>query len=187
MNGSPYYKLCIMFEDADLYKNNFSIWDFVPFFKKQEQSITFKISMSPGNQMLACLHTNGTVSLWRVPTLKLQKQWKLMEQPDFNKKNPNQSVKLYNNIPKDYSEFHPFDIKWWSDNVSFKLFSNFFLEKSKLTEFFAFYRLLLLQDIPVQLQSVRLAVLKICSEQVPSSFLANPSWPNSARAKDFSV
>lgn len=82
--------------------------------------------MSPNCQLVACLHTNGTISLWSIPTLRLYRQWKLIEQPNFDEKNINQSVKLHNDIPNNYSEFHPFDIRWWSDHVWIEKKKNIF-------------------------------------------------------------
>lgn len=64
-----------------------------------------------------CLHTDGTISVWSVPTLKLHKQWKLLEQPNYDTVNPLKTIKLKKSSAQ-ISEFQPIDIGWWSDNVS---------------------------------------------------------------------
>ena len=117
MNDHPYYKLSVFSLDSEIYKSQFSIWDFIPIIKNQTQSIIFKTSISPSNQLISCLHTDGIISIWSLPTLKLQKQWKLTEQPNYNAVNPLKTIKFKKSL-NNISEFQPLDIGWWSDNVN---------------------------------------------------------------------
>ena len=89
----------------------------MPSIRNHTQSIIFKLSISPTGQHLACLHTDGCISLWNLPALKLQKEWKLAEQPDHDLTNPLGTIK-YKKFPLGLSEFHPLDIGWWSDQVN---------------------------------------------------------------------
>lgn len=118
VNNHPYYKLAVSSQDGELFKSQFSIWNLIPVIKNRPQSLIFKTSISPNNQLISCLHSDGTISIWSLPSLKMQKQWKLSEQPEYNIVNPLKVVKLkksHTNIP----EFQPVDLGWWSDNVSF--------------------------------------------------------------------
>lgn len=89
--------------------------------KFKTQTVIFKMSLNPSSEHLACLHMDGTVSVWCVPNLKLQNQWKLVDQPDYNVINPINGVKT-SKYPPGLSEFHPLDIGWWSNQVSRKTF-----------------------------------------------------------------
>ena len=117
LNDYPYYKIAPSSEDKAIYKSQFSIWNFIPKIKNRSQSLIFKISISPNNQYVACLHTDGTISFWSIPTLKLIKQWKLNDQPDYNAKNPISKIKLRKSLVN-LTEFYPLAIEWWSESVS---------------------------------------------------------------------
>ncbi|XP_011497218.1 PREDICTED: neuroblastoma-amplified sequence-like [Ceratosolen solmsi marchali] len=112
----PYYKLSISMQDYEIYKSPFSIWNFIPIIKNRSQSVIFKTSISPNNCLISCLHTDGTISIWSLPTLKLQKQWKLLEQSNYNAKSPLKMTKCKKSL-NDVTEFQPLDIGWWSDNT----------------------------------------------------------------------
>lgn len=116
LNDHPYYKLSFSFEEQSLIKPVFSIWNYMPSIRNQAQSIIFKLSISPNSQHLVCLHTDGCISLWKLPTLKLENMWKLTEQPDYNLTNPLETIKL-KKFPLGLSEFHPMDLGWWSDQT----------------------------------------------------------------------
>ncbi|XP_014228300.1 neuroblastoma-amplified sequence-like [Trichogramma pretiosum] len=115
LNDQPYYTLAVSSQDIDMYKSNFSIWNFIPMIKSRAQSIIFKITISPNNKLIACLHTDGMISVWSMPNLKLQKQWKLHEQPNYNAVNPLKTTKLKKLV--NISEYQPLDIGWWSDDA----------------------------------------------------------------------
>lgn len=118
LNDDPYCKLSFAFEDLDSSKSRFSIWNLIPIFNSQPESVIFMIKISPNGKFLVCLHTDGTVSLWVLPNLILQKKWKLCEQPEYNLLNPLGVIK-YKKIPPGITEFHPIDIGWWSDQVKY--------------------------------------------------------------------
>jgi hypothetical protein len=109
--------LSICSQDYEIYKSPFSIWNFIPIIKNKSQSIIFKTSISPNNYLMSCLHTDGTISIWSLPTLKLQKQWKLSEQPNYNAINSLKITKCKKSST-DVTEFQPLDVGWWSNNVS---------------------------------------------------------------------
>ncbi|KAK1127326.1 hypothetical protein K0M31_003870 [Melipona bicolor] len=116
LNEYPYCKLSFTFDDELKTKSIFSIWNIIPTLNLQPESIIFKIKISPNNRFLTCLHTDGSISLWRLPTLLIQRKWKLSEQPDFNIPNPLGHAKT-KKFPPNVTEFHPIDIGWWSEEA----------------------------------------------------------------------
>ncbi|XP_071653845.1 NBAS subunit of NRZ tethering complex isoform X3 [Temnothorax longispinosus] len=116
LNDYPYCKLSFTFEDSATSNSLFSIWNLIPNFSFQSESIIFSIKISPNGEFLVCLHTNGSVSLWGLPNLILQKKWKLPEQPEYNVPNPLGHTKS-KKFPPGFTEFHPIDIGWWSDQA----------------------------------------------------------------------
>jgi WD40 repeat protein len=121
LNDDPYCKLSFAFENSATNVSRFSIWNFIPTFNLQSESIIFSIKISPNGEFLICLHTDGSVSLWGLPNLILQKKWKLLEQPDYNVPNPLGLIKS-KKFPPGFTEFHPVDIGWWSNQVQSQLF-----------------------------------------------------------------
>jgi len=79
------------------------------------------IKISPSGEFLVCLHTDGLISLWGLPNLILQKKWKLSEQPEYNIPNPLGLTKL-KKFPPGFTEFHPIDIGWWSNQVIYLIY-----------------------------------------------------------------
>ncbi|XP_071861564.1 NBAS subunit of NRZ tethering complex isoform X2 [Bombus fervidus] len=116
LNEYPYCKLSFTFDDESKTKSRFSIWNIIPSLSLQPESIIFKVKISPNNRFLTCLHTDGSISLWRLPTLLIQRKWKLSEQPDFNIPNPLGHAKT-KKFPPGVTEFHPIDIGWWSEEA----------------------------------------------------------------------
>ncbi|XP_008201876.1 neuroblastoma-amplified sequence [Nasonia vitripennis] len=116
LNDHPYYKLSVSSQDIEIYKSSFSIWNFIPVIKNRTQSLIFKTSISPNDKLISCLHTDGTISIWSAPTLKLQKQWKLFEQPNYNAINPIKTMRFKKSL-NNVSEYQPLDVGWWSDNA----------------------------------------------------------------------
>lgn len=100
------------------------------------ESIVFKTSISPGGDLLACLHTDSSITVWNLPSLRPYKKWGLTEQPNYNATNP-ESVKL-RKLPQGLSEFHPIDVNWWSDHVRKFSFSTFQSLQSKFKFLFFF-------------------------------------------------
>ncbi|XP_019696196.1 neuroblastoma-amplified sequence-like isoform X1 [Harpegnathos saltator] len=116
LNDYPYCKLSFAFEDSVSSKSRFSIWNLIPSFSFQLESVIFTIKISPNGECLVCLHTDGSVSLWGLPNLILQRKWKLSEQPEHNIPNPLGLTKC-KKFPPGFTEFHPVDIGWWSDQA----------------------------------------------------------------------
>ncbi|KAK2578040.1 hypothetical protein KPH14_008457 [Odynerus spinipes] len=116
LNDYPYCKLSFTFNENAEVKSRFSLWNIIPTLNFRVESIIFNIRISPNNESLICLHTDGSVSLWRLPNLMLQNKWKLLEQPDFNISNPLGLIKL-KKFPSGFTEFHPIDIGWWSNQA----------------------------------------------------------------------
>ncbi|KAF7993079.1 hypothetical protein HCN44_005860 [Aphidius gifuensis] len=114
LNDEPFFKLSFAFDD-DSIKNKPSLWNLIPVFNTPPEPIIFRISISPNYNNLVCLHTDGTISLWYLPSLKLYKKWKLHEQPNYNIHNSIDNKKKIKKFPTGLSEFHPIDIGWWSD------------------------------------------------------------------------
>lgn len=119
MDDHPYCKLSFTFEDAAINKSRLSIWNLIPIFNFQPESFIFLIKISSNSEFLICLHTDGSISLWGLPNLILQKKWKLFEQPEYNVPNPLglTKSKKFPGFTTKVTEFHPIDIGWWSDQV----------------------------------------------------------------------
>ncbi|XP_032685175.1 neuroblastoma-amplified sequence-like isoform X2 [Odontomachus brunneus] len=115
LNDYPYCKLSFAFEDSTNNTSRFSIWNLIPSFGFQPESIIFTIKIAPNGESLICLHTDGSVSLWGLPNLVLRRKWKLTEQPEHNIPNPLGSK--CKKFPPGFTEFHPIDIGWWSDQA----------------------------------------------------------------------
>ncbi|XP_017875232.2 neuroblastoma-amplified sequence-like [Ceratina calcarata] len=116
LNEYPYCKLSFTFDDDSKNKPVFSIWNIIPTLTSIPESIIFKMKISPNSCYLTCLHTDGSISLWRLPNLLIQRKWKLSEQPDFNIPNPLGHAKS-KKYPPGITEFHPVDIGWWSEEA----------------------------------------------------------------------
>lgn len=126
MNDYPYCKLSFTFEDSKTNSSRFSVWNIIPIFSFQPESYIFTIKISPNGEFLVCLHTDGSVSLWGLPNLILQKKWKLSEQPEYNIPNPLGLTKS-KKFPPGFTEFHPIDIGWWSDQVIYFIYIQYTL------------------------------------------------------------
>ncbi|XP_046481059.1 NBAS subunit of NRZ tethering complex [Neodiprion pinetum] len=115
LNDYPYYKLSFANEESTGANSSFSIWNYLPTLHSQIESVIFKNSISPNGDLLACLHTDGSITIWNLPSLRLHKKWGPNEQPDADAVNPLGLVKL-RKLPPGFSEFHPIDVNWWSNH-----------------------------------------------------------------------
>ncbi|CAD6224651.1 GSCOCG00005485001-RA-CDS [Cotesia congregata] len=115
INDYPFYKLSFTFEE-NCGSHTLSLWNLIPKFRSPEEPVIFRISVSPNCNYVACLHTDGVISVWNLPSFQLKHQWKLHEQPNYNARNP-VTVSKYRKLPAGYTEFHPMDIGWWSDHA----------------------------------------------------------------------
>ncbi|XP_028914479.1 neuroblastoma-amplified sequence isoform X2 [Ornithorhynchus anatinus] len=124
LSGSPYYKQVTGSEEnvttvprrlGLLRVLNFSLYGK----SGQEQDGIFKMSLSPDGTLLAAIHFSGKLSIWAVPSLQQQGEWKQSEQPGFDEINPNWRIFTEKKKKiKDKESFYPLiDVNWWSDNA----------------------------------------------------------------------
>nr|CAD7430441.1 unnamed protein product [Timema monikensis] len=120
LNDYPFYRLALSTDEEEaLLLAHRSLWNWVPSFRRsRNHSVIFKMQVSPNGQLLACLHSCGSISVWHLPGIRLYKFWSLREQPDYNVRNPLvERGKTHLTMTPDDSEFHPIDINWWSDQA----------------------------------------------------------------------
>lgn len=95
-----------------------------PFWRRQpELDGVFKMSLSPDGTLLAAIHLSGQLSLWEIPSLRHQKEWRQELQDGFDAINPewSKSVEKRRKM-KDRSSFYPLnDVNWWAIMESFCL------------------------------------------------------------------
>lgn len=117
LNDYPHFKLSFTFEGDSKVTSSFSVWNWLPTLHHPPESIIFKMKISPSEDHLICLHTDGSISLWDLPNLRLQHKWSLSKQPDYDVPNPlSQAIKL-DKLPVGFTESHALDVGWWSDRV----------------------------------------------------------------------
>ncbi|KAK3865525.1 hypothetical protein Pcinc_028882 [Petrolisthes cinctipes] len=84
----------------------------------------FHLSPSPSGQLLAALHTSGSLSIWELPSLRKRKFWQLVNQPDIDATSPSLATysELSSKAPRsperalvDSLRQHPVDLRWWSE------------------------------------------------------------------------
>nr|CAD7398642.1 unnamed protein product [Timema cristinae] len=120
LNDYPFYRLALSTDEEEaLLLAHRSLWNWVPSFRRsRNHSVIFKMQVSPNGQLLACLHSCGSISVWHLPGIRLYKFWSLREQPDYNVRNPLvERGKTHLTMTPDDPEFHPIDINWWSDQA----------------------------------------------------------------------
>nr|XP_018907735.1 PREDICTED: neuroblastoma-amplified sequence-like [Bemisia tabaci] len=122
INDVPYYRATNSDSDDRSYFNlKYSMLSWIPVFSNSlinqfvKQSAVFRMQISPEGQQVACLHSCGTISIWHLPSLRLNKLWTLEEQPNFNLENKMYKRKSGADQLKNSTEFHPVDINWWSE------------------------------------------------------------------------
>lgn len=83
----------------------------------------FELSVSPSARQLAALHTSGSLSIWELPSLRKMKFWPLMDQPDYDTRNPS-LVEPFARPPGSRQRSsqgfgapwsHPAELTWWSE------------------------------------------------------------------------
>ncbi|XP_063298217.1 NBAS subunit of NRZ tethering complex [Pelobates fuscus] len=124
MSGSMHYKLVTSYEDdVGTALKRKGLWRIIKFRLSSrhgtEQDGIFKLSLSPDGTLLAAIHFSGKLTIWEVPSLKLQGYWSLCEQPGFDEINPDWSNSVEKRKKmKDKESFYPLmDINWWADNA----------------------------------------------------------------------
>ncbi|XP_051880260.1 NBAS subunit of NRZ tethering complex isoform X2 [Pristis pectinata] len=121
LSGAPYYKQVTNYEE-DVGASQRSLLRMLnvrAFWRRQpEQDGVFKMSLSPDGTLLAAIHLSGQLTLWEIPSLRQQKEWKQEMQDGFDAINPewSKSVEKRRKM-KDRSSFYPLnDVNWWADN-----------------------------------------------------------------------
>ncbi|KOB63233.1 putative neuroblastoma-amplified protein, partial [Operophtera brumata] len=67
--------------------------------------------LSPDASKLVCLHSNGDISVWRLPLLRLLHRFALPSQPGHDLRSPLDQREA----KRDLAVFHAADVNWWSD------------------------------------------------------------------------
>uniref|UniRef100_A0A8C5QYE1 NBAS subunit of NRZ tethering complex n=1 Tax=Leptobrachium leishanense TaxID=445787 RepID=A0A8C5QYE1_9ANUR len=124
MSGSMHYKLVTRYEDdVGTALKRKGLWRIIKFRLSSrhgtEQDGIFKLSLSPEGNLLAAIHFSGKLTVWEVPSLRLQGCWSLCEQPEFDEINPDwrNSMEKRKKM-KDKESYYPLmDINWWADNA----------------------------------------------------------------------
>ncbi|XP_045700375.1 neuroblastoma-amplified sequence isoform X2 [Phyllostomus hastatus] len=85
----------------------------------QEQDGIFKMSLSPDGTLLAAIHFSGQLSVWAVPSLKQQGEWRQNEQPGYDDLNPDWRLSTEKRKKlKDKESFYPLiDVNWWAGSA----------------------------------------------------------------------
>uniref|UniRef100_UPI00398F3E93 NBAS subunit of NRZ tethering complex n=1 Tax=Pristiophorus japonicus TaxID=55135 RepID=UPI00398F3E93 len=122
LSGAPYYKQVTNYEEdvGASQRGLLRMLNFRAFWRREpEQDGVFKMSLSPDGTLLAVIHFSGKLTLWEIPSLRQQKEWKQDIQDGFDDINPEwaKSVEKRKKI-KDRSSFYPLiDVNWWADNA----------------------------------------------------------------------
>ncbi|XP_046403983.1 neuroblastoma-amplified sequence-like [Ischnura elegans] len=123
LNDYPYYKLSksTMDEDDDGSHHviQSKVWSWIPHMFRKKQSDIFKIKVSPQGQLMVCLHTSGSISIWQLPSMRLYRYWELSDQHNYDVKNshfPNQRRGNTFSVSESIL-FHPVDVNWWSEQA----------------------------------------------------------------------
>ncbi|XP_036891385.1 neuroblastoma-amplified sequence [Sturnira hondurensis] len=85
----------------------------------QEQDGIFKMSLSPDGTLLAAIHFSGKLSVWAVPSLKQQGEWRQNEQPGYDDLNPDWRLSTEKRRKvRDRESFYPLvDVNWWAGSA----------------------------------------------------------------------
>ncbi|XP_047117537.1 NBAS subunit of NRZ tethering complex-like isoform X2 [Schistocerca piceifrons] len=124
LNDHPYYQLTLSNEEEEaIWNAQRSFWSWVPVVKKKaEHSTIFRMQVSPKGKLLVCLHSDGAISVWHLPGIRLFRYWNLHDQPDFSARNPQLSYMAdrkryrFNSKLADL-DFYPVDANWWSEKA----------------------------------------------------------------------
>ncbi|XP_075717206.1 NBAS subunit of NRZ tethering complex isoform X2 [Rhinoderma darwinii] len=124
LSGSPHYKQATNYkEDVGTALKGKGLWRIIKLRLTNrhgtEQDGIFKMSLSPDGNLLAAVHFSGKLSVWEVPSLRLQGEWSQSDQPAYDDINPDwrSSVEKRKKM-KDKESYYPLiDINWWADNA----------------------------------------------------------------------
>ncbi|XP_060709523.1 NBAS subunit of NRZ tethering complex isoform X1 [Hemiscyllium ocellatum] len=122
LSGAPYYKQVTNYEDdvAGSQRGLLKLLSFRGLWRQEpKQDGVFKMSLSPDGTILAVIHLSGQLTLWELPSLRHQKEWKQEMQVGYDAINPEWTKFMEKRKKiKDRSSFYPLcDINWWSDSA----------------------------------------------------------------------
>nr|DBA25758.1 TPA: hypothetical protein GDO54_010108 [Pyxicephalus adspersus] len=124
LSGSPHYKQVTNYEnDVGTALKRKGLWRIIKARLSSrhgtEQDGIFKMSLSPDGTLLAAIHFSGKLSIWEVPSLRLQGEWPQNEQPDYDEINPDwrSSVEKRKKMKDKEFYYSLMDINWWANNA----------------------------------------------------------------------
>ncbi|KAG9494612.1 hypothetical protein GDO78_002120 [Eleutherodactylus coqui] len=124
LSGSPHYKQVTNYkDDVGTALKGKGLWRIIKLRLSNrhgtEQDGIFKMSLSPDGKLLAAVHYSGKLSIWEIPSLRLQGAWPQSDQPEYDEINPDwrSSVEKRKKM-KDKESYYPLiDVNWWADNA----------------------------------------------------------------------
>ncbi|XP_066453161.1 NBAS subunit of NRZ tethering complex [Eleutherodactylus coqui] len=124
LSGSPHYKQVTNYkDDVGTALKGKGLWRIIKLRLSNrhgtEQDGIFKMSLSPDGKLLAAVHYSGKLSIWEIPSLRLQGAWPQSDQPECDEINPDwrSSVEKRKKM-KDKESYYPLiDVNWWADNA----------------------------------------------------------------------
>uniref|UniRef100_A0A8C3T5M6 NBAS subunit of NRZ tethering complex n=1 Tax=Chelydra serpentina TaxID=8475 RepID=A0A8C3T5M6_CHESE len=123
LSGSPHYKQVTSYEDNTGTAKRSGLLRIMNFrfYSRQgtEQDGVFKMSLSPDGTLLAAIHFSGKLTIWGIPSLKLQGEWDQSDQPGYDEINPDWRLSSEKRKKiKDKESYYPLmDINWWAENA----------------------------------------------------------------------
>ncbi|KAG8445664.1 hypothetical protein GDO86_010443 [Hymenochirus boettgeri] len=124
LSGSPHYKQVTSYEDdMSTAMKRKGLWRIINVRLSPrhgtEQDGIFKMSLSPDGKLLAAIHFSGKLTIWNVPSMKLQGEWTQNEQPGFDEINPDwrTAVEKRKKMKDKESYYCLMDINWWAENA----------------------------------------------------------------------
>ncbi|XP_069829255.1 NBAS subunit of NRZ tethering complex isoform X2 [Dendropsophus ebraccatus] len=124
LSGAPHYKQVTNYQDdVGTALKGKGLWRIIKLRLSNrhgsDQDGIFKMSLSPDGNLLAAIHFSGKLSIWEIPSLRLQGEWCQSDQPEYDEINPDwrSSVEKRKKM-KDKESYYPLiDVNWWADNA----------------------------------------------------------------------
>nr|XP_048701495.1 NBAS subunit of NRZ tethering complex isoform X1 [Caretta caretta] len=123
LSGSPHYKQVTSYEDDTGTAKRSGLLRIMNFrfYSRQgtEQDGVFKMNLSPDGTLLAAIHFSGKLTIWGIPSLKLQGEWDQSDQPGYDEINPDWRLSAEKRKKiKDKESYYPLmDVNWWAENA----------------------------------------------------------------------
>lgn len=109
LNDEPFYKLSVVSDNLEADITNHRLRMYFPLLSKNLSFIVSAI-ISPEGTKLACIHCTGDISIWQLPSLRLQARYPLLSQPQHDLETP-----LVNNVKKHALIHFPAYVSWWDE------------------------------------------------------------------------